>query len=241
MALRFAAEGGDVVVGDVRVEPREGGRPTADLILEAGGLGTFVQSDAASAADIDLLVRTAVERTGRLDVMVPNAIVAGTHSRGLLETGEDDWDAIMAVGLRGVFLCCKRAVQQMLTQEPVGEARGRIVTISSQHGMVGAPDHLAYCAAKGGVVNLTRQIAVDFGPQGIICNAVAPGKILTTPDRRAGHARNAGLLTRAHAVPPPRPARGRRLARRLPGLGRVHVHERCERPRRRRLDGVLGA
>jgi NAD(P)-dependent dehydrogenase (short-subunit alcohol dehydrogenase family) len=181
MALRFAAEGADVIVGDMREDPREGGRPTVELIMEAGGRGTFVRSDASSAADIDRLVRSAVERAGRLDVIVPNAIVAGPHSKGLLETSEDDWDAIMAVGLRGVFLCCRRAVEQMLTQEPVGDARGRIVNISSQHGMVGAPDHLAYCAAKGGVVNLTRQIAVDFGPRGIICNAVAPGKILTTP------------------------------------------------------------
>jgi NAD(P)-dependent dehydrogenase (short-subunit alcohol dehydrogenase family) len=181
MALRFAAEGADVIVGDVREEPREGGRPTADLIAERGGRGAFVRADAASAGDIDLLVRTAVERAGRLDVMVPNAILAGPHSKGLLETDGEDWDAIMAVGLRGVFLACKRAVQQMLTQEPAGDARGRIVTISSQHGMVGPPGHVAYAAAKGGVVNLTRQIAVDFGPRGIICNAIAPGKILTAP------------------------------------------------------------
>jgi glucose 1-dehydrogenase len=181
MALRFAAEGADVVVGDLRDEPREGGPPTVDVIEQEGGRATFVRSDASRAEDIDLLVGTAVERTGRLDVMVPNAIVAGPHSKGLLETSEADWDAIMAVGLRGVFLCCRAAVRQMLTQEPVAEARGRIVAMSSQHGMVGAPDHLAYCAAKGGVVNLTRQIAVDFGPRGIICNAVAPGKILTTP------------------------------------------------------------
>ncbi len=181
MAVRFAAEGADVVVGDVREEPREGGRPTAELIADAGGRAAFVRADAASAADIDLLVRTAVERSGRLDVMVPNAILAGRHSKGLLETDADDWDAIMAVGLRGVFLACKRAVQQMLTQEPVGDARGRIVAISSQHGMVGPPGHVAYAAAKGGVVNLTRQIAVDFGPRGIICNAIAPGKILTAP------------------------------------------------------------
>jgi glucose 1-dehydrogenase len=181
MALRFAAEGADVVVGDVREEPREGGRPTVELILERGGRGAFVAADASRAGDIDMLVRTAVERSGRLDVMVPNAIVAGRHSKGLLETDEEDWDAIMAVGLRGVFLCCKCAVQQMLTQEPVGDARGRILNISSQHGMVGPPGHVAYAAAKGGVVNLTRQIAVDYGPQGIICNAVAPGKILTMP------------------------------------------------------------
>ena len=165
----------------MRTDPREGGAPTVDLIAERGDSGEFVQTDASRWDDIDRLVQSAVSRSGRLDVMVNNAIVAGAHSKGLLETDEDDWDAIMAVGLRGVFLCCKRAVQQMLTQEPVGEARGRIVNISSQHGMVGAPGHVAYCAAKGGVVNLTRQIAVDFGPRGIIVNAVAPGKILTRP------------------------------------------------------------
>jgi NAD(P)-dependent dehydrogenase (short-subunit alcohol dehydrogenase family) len=170
-----------VVIGDIRHEPREGGPPTLDLIVERGGSGAFVEADASRVHDIDLLVRTAVERSGRLDTMVNNAIVAGSHSKGLLETEEEDWDAIMAVGLRGVFLCCKRAVQQMLTQDPVAEARGRIINLSSQHGMVGAPGHVAYCAAKGGVVNLTRQLAVDFGPRGVIVNAIAPGKILTTP------------------------------------------------------------
>jgi glucose 1-dehydrogenase len=181
MAVRFAREGADVVIGDLHEDPREGGAPTAELIAEAGGRGVFVRADAAEAADVDLLVRTAVARTGRLDVMVPNAILAGRHSQGLLETSEEDWDAILAIGLRGVFLACRSAVRQMLTQAPVGDARGRIVAISSQHGMVGPPGHVAYAAAKGGVVNLARQIAVDFGPRGIICNAVAPGKILTAP------------------------------------------------------------
>jgi glucose 1-dehydrogenase len=170
-----------VVVGDIRREPREGGRATIDLIAERGGSGAFVEGDVSRVDDIDLLVCAAVERSGRLDVMVNNAIVAGSHSKGLLETEEEDWNAIMAVGLRGVFLCCKRAVQQMLTQEPIAEARGRIINLSSQHGMVGAPGHVAYCAAKGGVVNLTRQLAVDFGPRGVIVNAIAPGKILTQP------------------------------------------------------------
>ena len=181
MSLAFAREGADVVIGDVREDPREGGRPTVELIGEAGGSAVLLEADAGRWDDIDRLVQTAVERRGRLDVMVPNAIVAGPHSRGLLETTEEDWDAIMHVGLRGVFLCCKRAVQQMLGQEPVAEARGRVINISSQHGMIGAPGHVAYCTAKGGIVNLTRQLAVDFGPQGIIVNAIAPGKILTRP------------------------------------------------------------
>jgi NAD(P)-dependent dehydrogenase (short-subunit alcohol dehydrogenase family) len=111
--------------------------------------------------------------------MVCNAGVAGSHSKGLLETTEEDWDAIMAVNLRGVFLGCKRAVGEMLGQEPVGEVRGRVVVISSQHGMIGPPGHVAYAASKGGVVNLVHQLAVDFGPQGVLVNAVAPGKILT--------------------------------------------------------------
>jgi NAD(P)-dependent dehydrogenase (short-subunit alcohol dehydrogenase family) len=181
MALRFAAEGAHVVCADVRRDPREGGAPTVEMISEAGGSAEYVEADASRWDDIDRLVTTAVAHSGRLDVMVNNAIVAGPHSKGLLETEEDDWDAIMAVGLRGVFLCCKRAVQQMLIQEPVAEARGRIINLSSQHGMIGAPGHVAYCTAKGGVVNLTRQLAVDFARRGIIVNAVAPGKILTRP------------------------------------------------------------
>ena len=176
IALRFADEGAHVLVGDVRTEPREGGVPTGDLL---GERGLFLDADASRWEDVDLLVSTAVERWGRLDVMVCNAGIAGSHSKGLLETREEDWDAIMAVNLRGVFLGCKRAVAEMLGQEPIGEVRGRVVVISSQHGMVGSPGHVAYAASKGGVVNLVHQLAVDFGRRGVLVNAVAPGKILT--------------------------------------------------------------
>jgi NAD(P)-dependent dehydrogenase (short-subunit alcohol dehydrogenase family) len=110
---------------------------------------------------------------------VCNAGISGSHSKSLLETSEEDWDAIMHVNLRGVFIGCKRAVAEMLGQEPIGEVRGRVVNISSQHGLIGPPGHAAYAASKGGVVNLTRQIAVDYGRHGILVNAVAPGKILT--------------------------------------------------------------
>ena len=181
MAVAFAAEGAHVVNGDIRPDPREGGIPTVELIEQQGGRALFVKTDGSRWGDVDRLVQAATEITGRLDVMVNNAIVAGRHSKGLLETEPEDWDAIMDVGLRGVFLCCKRAVQQMLAQELIAEARGRIINLSSQHGMVGAPGHVAYCAAKGGVVNLTRQLAVDFARRGVIVNAIAPGKILTAP------------------------------------------------------------
>jgi len=181
MSLAFADHGASVIVGDVRRDPREGGEPTDELIRARGGRARFLQADVARGDDIDALVAAAVQDRGRLDVMVNNAVVAGRHSKGLLETDEADWDAIMDVGLRGVFLCCQRAVRQMLAQDIRHEARGRIINISSQHGMVGTPGHVAYCAAKGGIVNLTRQVAVDFAQRGIIVNAIAPGKILTTP------------------------------------------------------------
>lgn len=176
IALRFADEGAFVVVGDVVAEPQEGGEPVAALL---GDRGVVLEADASSWDDVDRLVARAVEQSGRLDVMVCNAGIAGRHSKGLLETTEEDWDAIMAVNLRGVFLGCKRAVGQMLGQEPVGEVRGRVVVISSQHGMIGPPGHVAYAASKGGVINLVHQLAVDFGREGVLVNAVAPGKILT--------------------------------------------------------------
>jgi glucose 1-dehydrogenase len=176
IALRFADEGARVVVGDVTTEPREGGETTAELL---GDRGMHLDADASSAADVDRLVSAAVEHYGRLDVMVCNAGISGRHSKSLLETTEEDWDAIMAVNLRGVFLCCKRAIGEMVEQEPIGEARGRVIIISSQHGMIGPPGHVAYAVSKGGLVNLTHQLAVDYAKRGILVNAIAPGKILT--------------------------------------------------------------
>jgi NAD(P)-dependent dehydrogenase (short-subunit alcohol dehydrogenase family) len=176
IALRFADEGARVVVGDVTSEPREGGATTAELL---GDRGLHLDADVSNAADVDRLVSAAVEQYGRLDVMVCNAGISGRYSKSLLETTEEDWDAIMAVNLRGVFLCCKRAIGEMVEQEPIGEARGRVIIISSQHGMIGPPGHVAYAVSKGGLVNLTHQLAVDYAKRGILVNAIAPGKILT--------------------------------------------------------------
>jgi glucose 1-dehydrogenase len=176
IALRFADEGARVVVGDVTAEPREGGETTAELL---GERGLHLDADVSRAEDVDRLVAAAVEHYGRLDVMVCNAGISGRYSKSLLETTEEDWDAIMAVNLRGVFLCCKRAIGEMVEQEPIGEARGRVIIISSQHGMIGPPGHVAYAVSKGGLVNLTHQLAVDYARRGILVNAIAPGKILT--------------------------------------------------------------
>lgn len=177
IAVRFAAEGAHVVLADLAPEPRGGGEPTAAVIAGAGGSAEFVRADVSRREDHEALVARAVAATGRLDAIVNNAAI-GDGGR-LTETGEDTWDRVMAVNLKGVFLGCKAAVAQMLTQEKRGEVRGRIVNISSQHGMIASPNHLAYGVSKAGVVYMTRQIAADYAKDGIVCNAVAPGKILT--------------------------------------------------------------
>jgi len=178
-AIRLAADGFDVVVADIRRDPLTGGETTDALIEQAGGRALYVEADVADEATCERLVRTAVSRVGTIDVIVNNAVLAGAHSKALLETEPGDWDAMMAVNLRGPYLLCRAAVRQMLTQPLVGDARGRIINITSQHGMVGPPGHFAYAVGKGGLVQMTRQIAVDYGRQGILCNAVAPGKIVT--------------------------------------------------------------
>jgi NAD(P)-dependent dehydrogenase (short-subunit alcohol dehydrogenase family) len=180
-----------VVVSDVQADPREGGEPTEQLIAQRGGTCVRLDADASRWDEIDRLVTGAVERFGRLDLMVNNAAIAGAASKPLLETSEADWDQIMKVNVRGVFLCCKRAIAEMIAQEPIDEVRGRVINISSQHGMVGSPGHVAYSASKGGVVNLTRQLAVDYARRGILVNAVAPGKIMTGSPEQADPERTA--------------------------------------------------
>jgi glucose 1-dehydrogenase len=184
VAIRLAEDGFDVVMGDIRRDPITGGEPTEDVIKAAGRRAVHVQADVSSAGDCERLVATAVERCGSLDVVVNNAVLAGGHSKPLLDTEPEDWDAMMSVNLRGPYLLCRAAVRQMLGQPLDGDARGRIVNITSQHGMVGCPGHFTYSVGKGGLVQMTRQIAVDYGRQGILCNAVAPGK--RTPFARLG-------------------------------------------------------
>ncbi len=177
IARRFAREGARVVILDPRDEPIEGGERTLDLVAAEAGEAKAFAVDVADPDELERALTDVVAEHGRLDVMVNNAaIYTGTN---LLDTTAEQWDRVMAVNLRGVFLGCRFAVRQMLTQPPRGEARGRIVNISSQHGMIACPGDIAYGTSKAGVVYITRQIANDYAAQGIVCNAVAPGKILT--------------------------------------------------------------
>lgn len=177
IARLFAQHGARVVVADLSEQVLEGGVPTVDLIADDGGVAVFVETDVADVAAVASLVRRTVDRFGRLDVMVSNACIR--HARRLTDLDPKDWDRVLSVNLTGTYLCCQAAVRQMLAQETIAEVRGRLINLSSQHGMIAAPGDLAYGVSKAAVDYLTRQVAVDYAADGIVCNAVAPGKIVT--------------------------------------------------------------
>jgi glucose 1-dehydrogenase len=177
IALSFAAEGATVALADITAEPLEGGQATLDLITSAGGNALFEIVDVSKWEDIDRLVTNTVALYGRLDVMVNNAaIYSGTP---LLDTTIEQWEHVMAVNMTGMFLGCKRAVQQMISQEPREEVRGRLINLGSQQGIVTSPRDTPYGVSKAGAIYLTRQIAVDYAKDLIVCNSISPGKVVT--------------------------------------------------------------
>ncbi len=185
IARRFAAEDANVVVADLLETPREGGDPTTDVITADGGKAEFVVCDVSSYKQVDSLVTQIADRYGRLDIMVNNAMTVKYEPKSLVETSEEQWREVLGVNLDGVFHGCKCAVRQMLKQEIVSEVRGRIVNMSSQLGIVAAPENCSYGVSKAGVDYLTRSVARDYAAQSIVCNAIAPGKILTGKTGRA--------------------------------------------------------
>jgi glucose 1-dehydrogenase len=177
IAVSFAAEGAAVVIADITEQPLEGGEPTVELISRAGGSASFQRTDVGRWDEVDALIGASVARHGRLDVMVNNAMTySGT---ALLQTELAQWEEVMRVNLTGMFYGCKRAVQQMVTQEPRAEVRGRLINLGSQQGIVTSPGDLPYGVSKAGAIYITRQIAVDYAPQLIVCNCISPGKIVT--------------------------------------------------------------
>lgn len=177
IALRFASEGASIIIADVIERPLEGGESTVDLSRSTGGNAVFIRTDISDWISVDTMVVQAVENFGRLDVMVNNAAIY--TSTNLVQTTPEQWARVIGVNLTGYFYCCKRAMQQFLLQEPLNDVRGRIINISSQHGMIACPGDFPYGVSKGGIVQMTRQIAVDHADDLVICNAIAPGKIVT--------------------------------------------------------------
>ena len=173
IARRFAAEGANVTVADVREDPRMGGEPTHDLIEREGGTARFVTCDVSSIDDLHATVDATVDEFGSLDVMVNNAGVE--RQKPLSEVTEEDYEWLMDINLKGVFFGSQAAVEVMRGQE----AGGSIINMSSIGGIRGLADSSLYCASKGGVTNVTRELAVEHGDANIRVNALNPGFIET--------------------------------------------------------------
>jgi NAD(P)-dependent dehydrogenase (short-subunit alcohol dehydrogenase family) len=173
IARRFAEAGASVTVADVRKDPRLGGDPTHELIEATGGDAQYVETD---VTDVDAL-RAAVEKTvdayGSLDVMVNNAGVE--RQLPIEEATEEDFAWLMDINLKGVYFGCQVAIEQMLEQA----TGGAIVNMSSIAGIRGLANSSLYCTSKGGVTNLTRELAVEHGENDIRVNALNPGFIET--------------------------------------------------------------
>jgi NAD(P)-dependent dehydrogenase (short-subunit alcohol dehydrogenase family) len=179
IALAFAREGAAVTIGDVRERPADGAPPTAEAIRTAGGRAAYVATDVTQRSEVEALVGRAVTEFGALHVMVNNAGIQSVLSPAVDKT-EAEWLRVIAIDLTGVWFGCQSALRQLIRQ---GQG-GRIINISSRLALQGvAPGRADYCAAKGGVSSLTRQLAVEAGPHGIAVNAICPGFILTDATR----------------------------------------------------------
>jgi gluconate 5-dehydrogenase len=168
-AEAMAEAGADVVCVDIQNERNE---ETATLVSNLGRQALVVQADITKEEDAHHMVAEAIERFGRIDILVNNAAAMGMPVP-VHELPLDDWNNVLAVDLTGVFLCCKEVVKGMMKQEC-----GKIINIASVVGLVGtsrpSPPGPAYAAAKGAVVNFTRELALEYAPFGINVNCIAP-------------------------------------------------------------------
>jgi 3-oxoacyl-[acyl-carrier protein] reductase len=173
IALRFAREGAKVAVVDLNQVLAD---KTALEITQAGGESLACQADVSSNTDVGRFVTDTLQRYGGLDILVNNAGIGG--SKTCLDTTQADWDRMVAVNLKSVFLVCRRVIPAMLER-----GGGKIINIASMYGMLASVHTLAYSASKAGVISITRQLAVDYSGKQINVNSISPGLIETEMTR----------------------------------------------------------
>jgi NAD(P)-dependent dehydrogenase (short-subunit alcohol dehydrogenase family) len=163
-----AKHGANVVIADIN---DEWGKSVEETITSQGNEGTFLHIDVSSEDDVEKMVKFAVDKYGRLDGIVNNA--ATIVVKKVADITEEEWDRVIGVNLKGVFLGCKHAIRQFQKQG----GGGSIVNIASISAVVGLPEQAVYCASKGGVFQLSRQIAIDYAKENIRCNTIGPGSV----------------------------------------------------------------
>ncbi len=174
VAVLFAEEGADLVLCDLQSDSRlpDETPSTEEAVRRAGRRGRFVQCDMSREDAVKAAVEVVEREFGRLDVLIN---CAGVFLRNEIErVSLEEWRHVIDTNLTGYFLSIRSAIPLMKAA-----GHGSIVNVSSIHGIVGTGTGATYCASKGGIENLTRQVAVDYGPLGIRCNAIAPGTIKT--------------------------------------------------------------
>lgn len=166
----FARRGASVVMNFSHDE--DAARRVEAEIRESGGNIQGAKADITRLEDVDRMFRETLDRFGRLDVLVNNAGI--TRDGHLMLMSDSDWEAVIATNLKGTFHCCRAALRPM-----IGKRRGRIINLASPSAISGRAGQTNYAASKGGVISLTRSLAREVGPLGILVNAVCPGVIQT--------------------------------------------------------------
>jgi NAD(P)-dependent dehydrogenase (short-subunit alcohol dehydrogenase family) len=174
-ALLFAREGASVVIADI--DPKRGNK-TVDMIKAENNESMFVEVDIAKEDSVKNMIKEVIDAYGKIDILVNSAAIFVEAT--VLNTSVEDWDNIMAVNLRGMFLCCKYVIPEMIKA-----GGGSIVNIGSEAGITGFKNQTAYDTSKGGVVNMTRCLALDFAGQNIRANCVCPGTTETPMVKKA--------------------------------------------------------
>jgi NAD(P)-dependent dehydrogenase (short-subunit alcohol dehydrogenase family) len=194
-ALMFAKEGAQVVVSDVKVE---GGNETVQMVRAAGGQAEFIASDVSKAAKVEAAVQCAVGNYGALHIMYNNAAVLHRKDAPVTTLDEEIWHQVLDIDLKGVFLGCKFAVPAI-----IAAGGGSIINTSSLAGLLGVGNVHAYTAAKGGVISLTRAVAMSYAKDKVRCNVICPGAVDTPMMAHVLHSENRRLregFERGHPI-----------------------------------------